>query len=96
MKEPTPDEVMNEAIKGAGFTKSGEPAARNIWRELLPIVEQMEKEAHALGVPANEAEQGIEIALRRIIGGILARHRYTAALRVKLNKPSRKRGRTRA
>lgn len=90
MKEPTPDEVMNEAIRGAGFTKSGESAARNVWRELLPIVERMEQEAHALGIPENEAEQGIEIALRRIIGGILARHRYAAALRVKLNKRRRK------
>lgn len=82
-KEPTTSEVMRSALLGAGITKKGFPAAKRLWTALLPEIEHLEETW-----PENDGRPGwkpteIEDFVRRVVGVIVVRRQFAAALRAK-------------
>jgi len=75
-KEPTESEVMRSAILGAGITRKGYPVAKKCWEVLLPMVASLE----ALW-PDDPGE--VEGFVRRILGVLVVRKQFAAALRAK-------------
>ena len=76
---PHPDDVMREALRGAGFTGLGMSTGERLWRHLLPEVEYMEMTSTLANGTIDEA--AISGAVRAVTEGILARRRYAAGLK---------------
>ena len=86
MREPTPAEIMTEALKGAGFTRAGMPMAKKLWVDLFQAVRPVELAYAELGIDTLKAESEVDATVKRVLGALLARHRYAAALKGNLNK----------
>lgn len=82
---------MNEALRGAGITQKGMPIARNLWRGIEDDVEIVRCALIAGGVSELAAEAETDGFVGRIVGAILARDRYAAAMKAKAKRKVKKR-----